>query len=152
MLIVLFTSERVNMPECAPTVRVGRLGDAPTRRCSHPGEGPGLCSVTWSSEVTSSETADTHCIRSASHTVDTFHSELPWALGRVSAENRLGWIGSERISFSSRVCICSIGAIIHFALVNLKSPRRKRPKSQHSEEPKPELSILLEWEQFQSVL
>lgn len=100
--------------ECAPTVRVGRLRDAPTQRCSRPSEGPGLCSITWRTEVTSSETADTHCIRSPSHTVDTFHSELPWAPGRISLENRLVWICSEHTSFSSRVCVCSNGAITHF--------------------------------------
>lgn len=45
--------------------------------------------------------------------IDTFHSELPWAPGRISAENRLVWICAGRISFSSWVCICSTGVIIH---------------------------------------
>lgn len=115
LFIDFLAREHVSTSECARTVRVGRLWDAPTQRCSRPAEGPGLCSITWRSEVTSSETADTRCIRSPSHTVNTFHSELPWAPGHISAENRLVWICSERIRFSSWVCICSIGAIINFA-------------------------------------
>lgn len=107
-VLFCFASERVNMSECALTVRAGRLGDASTRRCSRPGEGLGLCCVTWPGKRgdLTRNGRRTHCIRLPSHKVDTFHSELPWAPGRVSVENRLVWICSERIRFSSGGCIC----------------------------------------------